>query len=99
MKHLYHVTTLLRGFRGTSHHTLVFTLLQQRYGTLRLWGAVGFGIASFISGYVSDSSGGRYEGVMAIFVVALVLTFAASTRVSFGGDAKKSGGQQEQITG
>ncbi|CAN0436304.1 unnamed protein product, partial [Hapterophycus canaliculatus] len=48
---------------------------------LRLWGAVGFGIASLLAGYVSDSHGGSYTGVMVVFLANVLVALAASTGV------------------
>lgn len=57
---------------------------HKRYGNLRLWGAVGFGIASLIGGYVCDSYGGSYTGVMIVFVANVAVALAASTGVPIG---------------
>ncbi|CAM9669265.1 unnamed protein product [Pylaiella littoralis] len=54
------------------------------YGALRLWGAIGFGIASLIGGYVCDAYGGSYRGVMVVFVTNVVLALVASTGVPVG---------------
>ncbi|CAM9838261.1 unnamed protein product [Scytosiphon promiscuus] len=54
------------------------------YGMLRLWGAVGYGIASLLGGYVSDSYGGSYTYVMVIFVANILLALGASTNVRVG---------------
>ncbi|CAM9324048.1 unnamed protein product [Ectocarpus sp. 4 AP-2014] len=54
------------------------------YGNLRLWGAIGFGIASLIGGYVCDSYGGSYTGVMIVFVANVAVAMAASTGVPIG---------------
>lgn len=51
---------------------------------LRLWGAVGYGIASLLGGYVSDSYGGSYTVVMVIFGANILLALGASTNVRVG---------------
>lgn len=60
----------------------------------RLWGAVGFGIASLISGYVCDSTGGGYGGVMLVFVGSLAVTMVASTGVPIGADGSSDAGKE-----
>ena len=57
---------------------------HQRYGSQRLWGAVGFGIASLVAGYVCDLYGGRYYGVMLVFVACILVALVASTGVPVG---------------
>eukprot|EP00904_Undaria_pinnatifida_P002326 jgi/Undpi1/12094/HiC_scaffold_4.g01792.m1 len=54
------------------------------YGVQRLWGAFGFGVASFISGYLCDAAGGGYEGVMLFFVAVMAIGLMASTGVPVG---------------
>ncbi|CAM9175600.1 unnamed protein product [Laminaria digitata] len=54
------------------------------YGIQRLWGAVGFGVASLISGYLCDAAGGTYEGVMSFFVAVMIAALAASKGVPVG---------------
>lgn len=60
------------------------SLLWPRYGVQRLWGAFGFGVASFISGYLCDAAGGGYEGVMLFFVAVMAIGLMASTGVPVG---------------
>lgn len=50
----------------------------------RLWGAVGFGVASLISGYLCDAAGGSYEGDMLVFVTVMAVALMASTGVAVG---------------
>lgn len=50
----------------------------------RLWGAVGFGVASLISGYLCDAAGGSYEGVMLFFVAVMAVALMASRGVPVG---------------
>ncbi len=57
---------------------------ENRFGILRLWGAVGFGVASLIGGYVCDAYGGSYVGVMAVFVGNVLVALLASTGVPIG---------------
>ena len=65
-----------------------------RYGIQRLWGAVGFGVASLISGYLCDAAGGSYEGVMSFFVAVMVVALVASTGVPVGQhDGRPQGGE------
>eukprot|EP00903_Cladosiphon_okamuranus_P010272 g9726.t1 len=54
------------------------------FGSLRLWGAVGFGIASLVAGFMSDLNGGSYAGVMLVFVVNQLVALTASTGVPVG---------------
>lgn len=60
------------------------TFPQQRYGSQRLWGAIGFGVASLAAGYVCDLYGGSYSGVMLVFVGNVLVALAASTGVPVG---------------
>lgn len=55
-----------------------------RFGAQRLWGAIGYAVASFIGGYISSSDGGSYGGVMVMFVVVTLGTLAASAGISVG---------------
>ena len=55
-----------------------------RFGSQRLWGAVGFGIASLLAGYVCDLYGGSYSGVMLVFVGNVLVALVASTGVPVG---------------
>eukprot|EP00903_Cladosiphon_okamuranus_P013285 g12384.t2 len=55
-----------------------------KFGFQRLWGAVGFGVASLVAGYVSDLNGGSYAGVMLVFVVNNLVALVASTGVPIG---------------
>ncbi|CAM9774867.1 unnamed protein product, partial [Ectocarpus sp. 12 AP-2014] len=54
------------------------------FGSQRLWGAVGFGIASLVAGYVSDLYGGNFSGVMLVFVGNVLVALMASTGVPIG---------------
>ena len=55
-----------------------------RFGSQRSWGAVGFGIASLLAGYVCDLYGGSYSGVMLVFVGNVLVALVASTGVPVG---------------
>lgn len=73
------------------------------YGIQRLWGAVGFGVASLISGVLCDAAGGSYEGVMIFFMSVMIVALVASTGVSVGQHAEKlqddeEGGPRERLT-
>lgn len=59
-------------------------MLRPRFGSQRLWGAVGFGIASLVAGYVSDLYGGSFSGVMLVFMGNVLLALVASTGVPVG---------------
>lgn len=50
----------------------------------RLWGAVGFGFASLIGGYLCDAAGGSYDTAMLFFVAVMVVALATSTGVRVG---------------
>ncbi|CAN0051041.1 unnamed protein product, partial [Ectocarpus sp. 12 AP-2014] len=54
------------------------------FGSQRLWGAVGFGIASLVAGYVSDLYGGNFSGVMLVFVGNVLVALMATTGVPIG---------------
>lgn len=58
--------------------------LYDRYGRQRMWGALGYGLASLISGAVYDAGSGGYRNVMAVFVVVTLISLGASTRVPIG---------------
>lgn len=65
------------------------TTARVRYGSQRLWGAVGFGVASLLGGYVSDVSSGSFSGAILLFLGFMVITFATSTTL-FSGRAEGS---------
>ncbi|CAB1096853.1 unnamed protein product [Ectocarpus sp. CCAP 1310/34] len=54
------------------------------FGSQRLWGAVGFGTASLVAGYVCDLYGGSFSGVMLVFVGNVLVALMASTGVPIG---------------
>lgn len=60
------------------------------YGNQRLWGAIGFGLASLLGGYVSDASDGRFWGTILVFGGLMVATFAAFSSLSFDPAEKKA---------
>lgn len=60
------------------------TFFNPRFGIQRLWGAVGFGVASLISGYLCDATGGNYENVMLFFVAVMAVALVASRGVPVG---------------
>eukprot|EP00904_Undaria_pinnatifida_P013765 jgi/Undpi1/9519/HiC_scaffold_27.g11975.m1 len=69
--------------------SLVDSAIRHEFGTegfgiQRLWGAVGFGVASLISGYLCDTNGGSYEHVMLFFVAVMAVALKASTGVPVG---------------
>lgn len=66
-----------------------------RYGTQRLWGAIGFGVATFIGGSVSDAAGGGFGAVMAVFVGMMTISAVVSAGFAVGrgeGDNSDRGG-------
>lgn len=71
-------------------------LFFPRYGVQRLWGAFGFGVASFISGYLCDAAGGGYGGVMLFFVVLMAIGLIASTGVPVGRNDERPDGNEDE---
>lgn len=70
-----------------------------RYGAQRMWGAAGYGFAVLISGIVYDYTGGGYESVVGVFVVALAVALAAALLVPVGAIDKPTDDKREGETG
>ena len=62
-----------------------------------MWGAVGFGLASLIAGFVYDAGSGGYGGVMVVFVTVTVAALVTAAGVTVGsvqaGDHQETGGK------
>lgn len=64
-----------------------------RYGTQRLWGAAGYGLSTFASGFVYDNTTGGYGGVVIVFVAVSAAALVAALGVRFDGDRSSAGSQ------
>ena len=73
---------MLRQIRSLDDPSASF--LDNRYGKRRMWGALGFGVASLTSGFICDASGGGYGGVMVQFVIVTTVALVTATGVSIG---------------
>ena len=62
--------------------------MTQRFGAQRLWGAVGFGVTAVVAGILYDADDGGCNGVMFLFVAAMLGAMMASTGISLGSDCK-----------
>ena len=62
--------------------------MAERFGAQRLWGAVGFGLASLIGGILCESDDGDYESVMVLFVAVMIGAMVASTGIPMDSDCK-----------
>lgn len=70
-------------------NALCFSLLAnepERFGEQRMWGSVGFGLCSLVSGYLVDQmSGGSalkdYSGVFYVMLVLMVCDFFVARRI------------------
>lgn len=67
-----------------------------RYGKQRMWGALGFGVASLVGGFVYDAGSGGYGGVMVVFVTVTVVAFIAATGVPIGTNVEEAGCQESR---
>lgn len=61
-----------------------------------MWGAAGYGTATLISGFVYDHTGGGYESVVVVFVVALVVALVAALGVPVGTNGEPPGCQNSE---
>ncbi|CAM9257154.1 unnamed protein product, partial [Phaeothamnion confervicola] len=57
---------------------------EHSYGDQRLWGAIGFGVMTFLGGGLADAEGG-YSGVFMLFAALVACTFAAVRGLSIDG--------------
>lgn len=61
-----------------------------------MWGAAGFGAATFISGLVYDHTAGGYRNVAIVFVVVSVLALVAAFGVRVGTNDEPPDGQEAE---
>lgn len=92
-RHCSVFTPLTSSFRWvysspTHHYPKRFSPIL-RFGTQRLWGAVGYAVTSLIGGILCSSRGGSFGAVMVVFVAAMLGTMAASTGIAVGRGHKK----------
>lgn len=98
---LHNAIPMIRGLLQTTRETpppfacLAPVFYTRRYGNQRLWGAVGFGVASLIGGILCDAAGGSYETDMLFFVVVMVVALVASTGVLVGQIDELPDGKEE----